>query len=63
VLVHAGFTPEQIEASRAAMLARIPLGRVAQPDEIAWWIVQVARPNAAYVSGAVLRVDGGINVA
>lgn len=63
VLVHAGFTPEQVRASREEFLARIPLGRVAEPEEIAWWIVQMARPQAGYVSGTVLRVDGGINVA
>ncbi|WP_028921087.1 SDR family NAD(P)-dependent oxidoreductase [Pseudonocardia acaciae] len=63
VLIHAGLTAEQIEASKDAFLARIPLGRLAEPEEIAWWIVQMARPEAGYVSGAVLRVDGGVNVA
>lgn len=63
VLVHAGFTPEQIAASGKELTARVPLGRRAQPEEIAWWIVNVARPEASYLTGSVIRVDGGINAA
>lgn len=63
VLIHAGFTPEEIAASGDELLARVPLGRRARPEEIAWWIVNVARPEAGYLTGSVIRVDGGINVA
>ncbi|WP_226899729.1 SDR family NAD(P)-dependent oxidoreductase [Nonomuraea phyllanthi] len=63
VLAHAGFTPEQIAALGEGLTERIPLGRIAQPDEIAWWIVNVARPEAAYLTGTVVRVDGGLSVA
>lgn len=42
--------------------SRVPLGRSAQPEEIAWWITQVTRPEADYLTGAVLRVDGGLSV-
>ncbi|GAA4494691.1 SDR family oxidoreductase [Actinoallomurus oryzae] len=63
VLTHAGFTPEEIAASRDEILARVPLGRAARPEEIAWWIVNVARPEAGYLTGSVIRVDGGINIA
>ncbi|WP_433172315.1 SDR family NAD(P)-dependent oxidoreductase [Actinoallomurus sp. CA-150999] len=62
VMVHAGFSPEQLAATRDEFLQRIPLGRLARPEEIAWWIVNTARPEAAYLTGAVLTVDGGINV-
>ncbi|MFH8805335.1 SDR family NAD(P)-dependent oxidoreductase [Streptomyces sp. NPDC017936] len=42
--------------------SRVPLGRPARPEEIAWWITQVTRPEAGYLTGAVLRVDGGLSV-
>jgi C-7 ketoreductase len=60
VLLHAGFSPEQIEKQRKNH--RVPIGRQAQPEEIAWWIVNVARPEASFLTGAVIRVDGGASI-
>lgn len=42
-----------------AAVARIPLGRLLQPDEIAGAIVFLASPLAGAVTGVVLPVDGG----
>jgi NAD(P)-dependent dehydrogenase (short-subunit alcohol dehydrogenase family) len=42
--------------------SRVPLGRPARPEEIAWWLMQVTRSEAGYLTGAVLRVDGGLSV-
>jgi len=39
---------------------RIPLGRSAQPDEIAAAISWLMGPEAGYVTGAILRIGGGI---
>lgn len=50
------FSPE----IRAAALARIPLGRLATPADIANAALFLASDLASYVSGAVLVVDGGI---
>jgi meso-butanediol dehydrogenase / (S,S)-butanediol dehydrogenase / diacetyl reductase len=47
------------EARREALVSRVPLGRVGQPEEVAFWVVQLARPEAAYTTGVVLPVDGG----
>jgi NAD(P)-dependent dehydrogenase (short-subunit alcohol dehydrogenase family) len=41
-------------------LSRIPIGRVAEPSEIAAAIVWLLGPEAGYATGAVLRVAGGV---
>ncbi|TDD21193.1 SDR family oxidoreductase [Actinomadura sp. KC06] len=60
VLAHAGFSEEQVAERGKEFRERIPLKRIARPEEIAWWIVNVARPEAGYLNGTVVRVDGGL---
>ena len=42
--------------------AQVPMGRVAQPEEIAEAIGFLASPAAGYITGAVLPVDGGLGM-
>ena len=43
------------------MIKRIPLGRYAEPAEIAGVVAFLAGPEAAYITGATINVDGGLN--
>ncbi len=44
---------------RAALVASVPLGRVATPDEVAEAILFLGSANSAFITGQVLCVDGG----
>ncbi len=48
------------EAAKAATLASIPAGRIADPDEIARAVEFFAAEGSGYITGQVLCVDGGM---
>lgn len=55
-------TAELPEATQQQYLASIPAGRFATPAEVAKVIVWLASDDAAYISGAVIPVDGGLGM-
>lgn len=48
---------------KAAILAAIPAGRMGAPEEVAAAVLFLASPEAAYVTGATLHVNGGMAMA
>jgi 3-oxoacyl-[acyl-carrier protein] reductase len=55
-------TAELTEARRAEVLANVPAKRYGTAEEVAAAAVFLASPGAAYITGVVLPVDGGIGM-
>ena len=60
--VDTDMTAELTDKRREELLASIPLGRTAAPEEVAKAVAWLASDDAAYVTGAVLPVDGGVGM-
>jgi 3-oxoacyl-[acyl-carrier protein] reductase len=53
-------TAELPEAQQQALLSQIPLGHLGRPEDIAHAVAYLASPEAAYVTGQELHVNGGM---
>jgi 3-oxoacyl-(acyl-carrier-protein) reductase len=60
--VDTDMTADLTDKRREEMLAAIPVGRTAKPEEIAKAVAFLASDDAAYITGAVLPVDGGVGM-
>ena len=50
------------DEQRAGIVGQVPLGRYAQPEEIAASVRFLSSDDAAYITGAVIPVDGGLGM-
>ena len=48
------------ELDHAALVKNIPLGRFGQPEEVAEVVAFLASPKAAYITGEVISINGGL---
>lgn len=60
--IETDMTAELSEAQQAEYKKAIPAGRYASPQEVARVITWIASDDAAYISGAVIPVDGGLGM-
>jgi NAD(P)-dependent dehydrogenase (short-subunit alcohol dehydrogenase family) len=56
--IHAAYT-DDLQARYESLSRMVPLGRMGTAEEVAWWIAELVDPHAAWVTGAVISVDGG----
>jgi 3-oxoacyl-[acyl-carrier protein] reductase len=60
--VDTDMTAALTDDQKAAIKDRVPLGRYARPEEIAGVVTWLSSDSAAYVTGAVIPVDGGLGM-
>jgi 3-oxoacyl-[acyl-carrier protein] reductase len=58
--IETDMTSDLTEASREALQQQIALGRLGSPEDVAGVVAFLAGPDATYITGQVLVVDGGM---
>ncbi|MEI6099444.1 MAG: SDR family oxidoreductase, partial [Alphaproteobacteria bacterium] len=58
-IIETAMTHKLNEAQKAAILGTVPMGRMGTPAEIAAAVLYLASPEAGFVTGATLNVNGG----
>jgi 3-oxoacyl-[acyl-carrier protein] reductase len=59
--IDTAMTQDHVQAkAREELLARIPLGRIGAPEDIAEAVAFLCSPEASYITGQVIRVNGGL---
>ncbi len=60
--IRTDMTADATEEEMAEAMRDVPLGRIGEPEEIAAVVAYLASPEAAYVTGQVLHVNGGMGL-
>lgn len=60
--IETDMTNAMTDAAKDAVLSRIPLKKVGQPEDIAETVAFLASEKAAYITGQVIAVDGGMSM-
>ncbi|MDP8255388.1 MAG: 3-oxoacyl-[acyl-carrier-protein] reductase [Candidatus Alcyoniella australis] len=60
--IQTAMTADLDETTRLAALKQVPLGRPGRPEDVAAAVEFLASEQAAYITGQVLRVDGGMSM-
>ncbi len=58
--IETSMTNELSDEQKAAIVERVPMGRVGSPEEVARVVQFLASPAASYITGAAIPVDGGL---
>ena len=48
------------EKARESFARQVPLGRIGEPDDVAWVVVYLVSDESRFVTGAEFVIDGGI---
>lgn len=60
--IETDMTSDLSEAARQGIIDQTPLGRIGRPEEVAAAVVFLASEEASYITGQVVRVNGGMYV-
>ena len=60
--IETDMTADLPEAARQGIVDQTPLGRIGRPEEVAAAVVFLASEEAGYITGQVVRVNGGMHV-
>jgi 3-oxoacyl-[acyl-carrier protein] reductase len=61
-MIETKMSDQMTDVAKEAMLAMIPVGKIGQPEDVANAVAFLAAEEAAYITGQVLCVDGGMAV-
>jgi len=60
--IETDMTADLPDPARQAIVDKTPLGRIGRPEEVAAAVVFLASDEASYITGQVVRVNGGMHV-